>query len=44
MPFGIGTFPMDGICMFASGIRPIIIVMAWVAAALIVIGAFRGDS
>lgn len=44
MPFGIGAFPMDGICMFASGMKPIIIVMAWVSAALIVIGAFRGDS
>lgn len=41
MPFGIGYMPMDGICSLASGIRPIILALAWLSAGLIVVGAFR---
>lgn len=41
MPFGIGYMPLDGICSLASGIRPIILALAWLSAGLIVIGAFR---
>lgn len=41
LPFGIGYFPMDGLCMYASGLRPIIIALAWLSAGLIVFGAIR---
>jgi hypothetical protein len=41
LPFGIGYMPLDGICDLATGIRPILIALAWIGAGLIVIGAFR---
>lgn len=41
LPFGIGYFPMEGLCMYASGLRPIIIALAWLSAGLIVFGAIR---
>ena len=41
LPKGLGQFPMDGVCMYASGLRPIILALAWLSAGLIVLGAFR---
>lgn len=41
LPFGLGYMPLDGICDLATGIRPILIALAWIGAGLIVIGAFR---
>lgn len=37
------SMPMTGICDFASAIRPIIIGMAWLSAALVFFGLSRKD-
>lgn len=41
LPHGWGYFSFDGICQLATGIRPVVLAMAWLAAGLILMGAFR---
>lgn len=41
LPHGWGNFSFDGVCQLATGIRPVVLAMAWLAAALILIGAFK---
>lgn len=33
--------PLDAVCMFASGLRPVVLAMAWLAAALMLVGVAR---
>lgn len=39
-PKGI-TIPFTGVCMYAQGIRPIILALAWIFAGWMVVGAFK---
>lgn len=34
LPFGVGPMPLTGICSLASGIKPIVILLAWISVGL----------
>jgi hypothetical protein len=41
LPHGLGNMSFDGICQLATGIRPVVLAMAWLAAGLILLGGFK---
>ncbi|MDD2744264.1 MAG: virulence factor TspB C-terminal domain-related protein [Rhodocyclaceae bacterium] len=41
LPYGLGNMSFDGLCQLATGIRPIVLAMAWLSAGLILLGGFK---